>query len=245
MGVAVSSSHAVSAAPSSSGGGLLILFPCSKVRSLSQETVLHKLLQRESFPWATALHELPQRGSFPQGAVLQEQAAPAWVPHGVTSPASKTLRCGLLSPRVCSSCQEPAPAWGSSQYNSFLQASTCSGVGFIAKATDGYLLHCGPPWSAGGQPASPWSFNMSCKGKLSAPASQALPPHSLFTHLGVCRVVSPLSSLPFHRCFFFLPLLKYVITEELPQSLIGLALASIGSILEPAGTGSIRYGGRF
>jgi len=56
--------------------------------------LLHRILQCEFFPWAAAVHELPQRGSLPQGAVLQEQAAPAWVPHGVTSSASK-----------------PAPAW--------------------------------------------------------------------------------------------------------------------------------------
>jgi len=70
MGVGVSSSHAVSAAPSSSGGGLLTLCPCSSARSLSQETVLHELLQCGSLPW---------------GAVLQEQAAPAWALHGVTA----------------------------------------------------------------------------------------------------------------------------------------------------------------
>jgi len=77
MGATVSSSHIVSATPSSSGGRLLTLFPCSSARSLSQETVLHNLLECESFPWAAALHELPQRGSLPWGAVLQEQAAPA------------------------------------------------------------------------------------------------------------------------------------------------------------------------
>jgi len=96
MGLVVSSSHVVSAAPCPSGEGLLTLFPCSSMRSLSQETALCELLQRESFPRAAALHELLQRGSLPQGAVLQEQAAPAWIPHGVTSPASK-----------------PAPVWAS------------------------------------------------------------------------------------------------------------------------------------
>ena len=44
---------------------------------------------------------------------------------------------------------------------------------------------------------------------------------------------------------FFLPLLKYVITEALPLSLIGLALASGGFILEPSGTGFITHGGSF
>jgi len=72
VGVMVSSSHIVSAAPSSSGGGLLTLFPCSSVRSLSWETVLHKLLQHEFFPWAAALHELLQCASFPQDVVLHK-----------------------------------------------------------------------------------------------------------------------------------------------------------------------------
>jgi len=109
MGVVVSSSHAGSAVPSSSGGGLLTLCPYSSVRSLSRETVLHKLLQRESFPQAAALHKLPQRGYFPRGAVLQEQAAPAWVPTGSQALPANLLQRGLLSPRVRRSWQEPAP----------------------------------------------------------------------------------------------------------------------------------------
>jgi len=157
MGVTVSSSHIVSAAPSSSGGRLLTLFLCSSLRSLSQETVLHKLLQSESFPRAAALHRLPQCGAPPRGTALQEQAAPVWVPHGVTSAASK-----------------PAPAWaplstslqvlagacssvGSPRGHSLLQASPCFSVGSLPRATGGHLLHCGPPWAAGGQPASLWS----------------------------------------------------------------------------------------
>ena len=114
MGVWVSSSHVVSAAPSSSGGGLLTLFPCSSVGSLPQETVLHKLLQCESFPQAAVLHELLQRGSLPWGAVLQEQTAPAWVPRGVTSPASKPAPAWAplsTGPWVRRSCQESALAW--------------------------------------------------------------------------------------------------------------------------------------
>jgi len=118
MGVVVSSSHVVSAAPCPSGGGLLTLCPCSSVRSLLWETVLHKILQCESFPRAAALHELPQRGSFPWGAVLQEQAAPAWVPHGVTSPARK-----------------PAPGW----------APLSTGLQVLAGACSQALLQRGAP----------------------------------------------------------------------------------------------------
>ena len=78
IGVVVSSSHVVSAAPSSSRGRLLILFPCSSMWSLPWETALQKIIQHEPFPQAAVLHKLLQHRSFPQGTVLQEQAAPAW-----------------------------------------------------------------------------------------------------------------------------------------------------------------------
>jgi len=112
MGAVVSSSHVVSAAPSSSGGGLLTLCPC------------------------------PGVGPFPRGAVLQEQAAPAWVRHGVTSPASKPA---LTWPPLSTGPQVLAGAcssMGSPRGHSLLWSSTCSGVGSL-------------PWR--GQPASPWS----------------------------------------------------------------------------------------
>jgi len=129
MGVAVSSSHVVCAAPSSSGGGLLTRFPCPNVGSLAQGTVLHAPLQCESFPWAAILHKLLQHESLPQGAVLQEQTAPAWVPHGVTSLASKPAPPSAplcMGPQVlagtCSSV-------GSPRGHRILRASTCSGIG--------------------------------------------------------------------------------------------------------------------
>jgi len=155
MRVSVNLSHVVSATPSSKGGGLLTLCPCTSVRSLSRETVLHKLLQCESFPQAAALHELTQRGSSPWGAVLQEQAAPAWVPHRVTSPASKpapTWAPLFKGPQVLAGACSSA---GSLQGHSFLQASSCSSMGSLPSATGGDLLHQGPPWTAGRQPASP------------------------------------------------------------------------------------------
>jgi len=85
-----------------------------------------------------------------------------------------------------------------------------------------------------------------CRG-TSAPAPGA-PPHFFFTDLGVCGVVSltqshsSLSTAVPQQVF---PLLKYVILEVLPPSLMGSALGSSGSVLEPAGTGSVRHGGGF
>jgi len=208
MGVTVSSPHAVSAALSSSGGGLLTLCPCSSLRSLSRETVLHKLLQHGSFPWAAALHKLPQRGSFPQGAVLQAQAAPVWVPHGVTSPASKpALAWAPLSmgPQVVTGACSSA---GSSQGHSFLQASTCSSKESLPRATGGDLLHHGPPWAAEEQPASPWSSSQAARGNsLLQHLEHLLPPPSSVTlmsaDLFLSHRLTPLSQLPFFTAVFF------------------------------------------
>jgi len=95
MGAAVGSSHNVSAAPSSSLGGLLTLFSCSSVGSLPRETVLHEFLQHESFLWAAVLHKLLQHGS----------------PMGSRVLPANLLRHGLLSPQVlpggCSSAGFP------------------------------------------------------------------------------------------------------------------------------------------
>jgi len=144
MGLTVSSSH-VSAAPSSSRGGLITLCPCSSVRSLSWETVLYKLLQRESFPFGAALHKLPHCRSLPRSAILQEQAAPVWVPHGVTSPASKpALAWAPLStgpqvlPGACSSAELPT----GSQPPSGIHPLQC-GV-----PSTGYRWISAPPWTS-------------------------------------------------------------------------------------------------
>jgi len=192
---------------------------------------------------------MDQRGSFPQDAVPQEQAVPAWVPHRVTSPASKPapawapLSMGLqVLAGACSSA-------GSPQGHSFLQASTCSSVGSLPRAVSGYLLHCGTPWAAVAQPASPWpSPRAAREGSLLRHLEHLLPPPSSLTlvsaELFLSHRLTPLFRLPFHH-ISFLPLLKYIITEALPPSLIGLGLGSGGSILEPASTDFVRHGGNF
>ena len=129
MGAAVSSLHIVCAIPSSSRGGLLTLFPCSSVRSLSQETVLHKFLQREFSPWAAALHELPQRGSLPWatgGDLLHRYppwaagAQPWWPWSSPRAVGESLLWCleyliPLLHwPWCLQSCFDSSPHWSSS-----------------------------------------------------------------------------------------------------------------------------------
>jgi len=148
-------------------------------------------------------------------------------------------------------CQQNCSSVGCPHGHSLLQASTCSGMGSLPRAPGGDLLHRGPPWTAGGQPASSWSSSRAAReGSLLQHFGHLLP---LLLHRSWClqscfsHRLTPLS-LP---CLFttevsFLPLLKYVIAEVLPPLLlIGLALASGGSILEPAGTGFTIHGGSF
>jgi len=163
MGAVVSSSHVVSAAPSSSGAEILTLCPCSSVRSLSWETVLHKLLQCESFPWAAPLHKLPQHGSLPTGCspsgtgcssmgpprghkpCQQTCSGVGSSPHGPTGPGRN-----LLQHRLPTGSQPPS-------------GITCSSVGSLPRATGGDPLHRGHPWTAGTQPASPWSSSRAAR----------------------------------------------------------------------------------
>jgi len=91
--------------------------------------------------------------------------APAWGPfhglqffmnfsnmgpsHGVQSFRNKVLQRG--SPMGPQSCQELGPVWASHR------AHPAAPAWCPPWAACGYLLHSGPPWAAGGQPASSWS----------------------------------------------------------------------------------------
>ena len=94
MDVVVSSSHIVSAAPSSSGGRLLTLFPCSILGSLPQQTVLHELVQCESFHGAEVLCKLPSVGPSHGVTSPDSKSARAWDPLS-TGPARSLLQRGL------------------------------------------------------------------------------------------------------------------------------------------------------
>jgi len=107
---------------------------------------------------------------------LQPQTVPPWVlPMGCSSSGTG---CSSMGPpqghKPCQQTCSSAPVWaplstglqvlagacssvGFPQGHSFLQASTLSGVGSLPQATGGDLLHCGPPWTTGEQPASSWS----------------------------------------------------------------------------------------
>jgi len=148
-GTAVSSSHVVSAAPSSSGGRFLTLCPCSSVRSPSRDTALHKL---------------PQRGSFPRGAVLQEQTAPAW-DH---KPCQQT--CSSMGSSLHGSAD---PARTLLQRGLRTGSQLPSGIHLLGRGvpSTGYRWRSAPPWTCmgcRGTACLTMVFITSCKGRLSA-----------------------------------------------------------------------------
>lgn len=104
------------------------------------------------------------------------------------------------------------------------------------------LFHCGPSWSAGGQPVSPWP-SLKLERNLCS-RTWRTSSTSFFNDIGVCRVVSSFLTLfsgyhlLLHNNPFFL--FKYVVTELLLLSLMDSALASHRSVLEMADIGSIR-----
>jgi len=117
----------------------------SSVRSLSQETVLHKYLQRESFPQAAALHKLPQRGSLPMECSPSGTGCSCVSPPQGHKPCQQTCssvgsslhrsadpgRCllqGGVPMGVTSSFRHPpAPVWGPFHG---MQVDICSTVDF-------------------------------------------------------------------------------------------------------------------
>jgi len=188
------------------------------------------------------------------------RTAPAWVPPTGCSP-SGTGCSSVGPPRGHKPCSKPALVWaslstgpqvlagtcssaGSPQGHRFLQASTCSGVGSLPQVQ---VEICSTVYLHGlqGHSLPHRGLHHELQGKALCSHISSTSSPSFFTDLGVCRVV-PLTSS--HSSLFtavspqsfFLPVLKYVIPE-----LMGLAWASGGSILEPAGTSSVRHGGSF
>lgn len=88
---------------------------------------------------------------FPQSTVLQEQIAPVWVPHGVTSPASKPAPPWApfsMSPQVLQgACSSVCFPWG---YSLLLGIHLLWHVG-PSQAAGGSLYPCGLPCAAGAQ----------------------------------------------------------------------------------------------
>jgi len=155
-----------------------------------------------------------------------------------SAPSSPFLMWAPLSmgpqvlPEVCFSAGFP-------RGHSLLWASTCSGVG----SSIGLRWISDPPWTS-----------MGCRGTVCLTmvfvmaAGESAPVHGgpsplpssltlVYAELFLSHRLTPRSVAVFAA--FFSP--SYVIPEVLPPSLMGWALASSGSILEPAGICFVRH----
>jgi len=174
MGVLVSSSHVVSAAPSSSQGGLLTLFLCCSMGPFHRVQFFRKRLPQCRSPvWS----QVPTANLLQHGLLSL---------HRATGAARSLLQYGLPMGSQPPLGHSSSPVWGP------------------PRAARGYLPHCGPPWTAGVQPASPWSSPWDAEKPLLQCLELLLP--LFFTNLGVCRVVSHIVSLLF--------LLQIAITQD-------------------------------
>jgi len=77
-------------------------------------------------------------------------------PRGSQALSANLLQRGLLSPWGHRSWQEPTPTWVPHGVTASFRHLPALVWG-PPRAAGGDLLHCGPPWAAGAQPASPWS----------------------------------------------------------------------------------------
>lgn len=103
---------------------LLTLYVCSSMGFFPWQSVLHNLLQHESFSLlgAAVLHKLLEHVSLPCGAVFQDHAAPAWVPLQGHKCCQKT--CSSVG-----SCLHEVSSAGFPWCHSLLWVSTCSITG--------------------------------------------------------------------------------------------------------------------
>ena len=149
---------------------------------------------------------------LPMGCSPSGKGCSSVGPHGVTSPASKPAPAWAplsTGPQVlagaCSSAVSP-------RGHSFLQVSTYSSVGSLPWGTGGYLLHRGPPWTAGvNLPHHGLHHKLQGKALCSDISSTSSP---LLLHWPWClqccfsHVISLLSLLLSHCRFFFFPFLN-------------------------------------
>lgn len=141
---------------------------------LPWETILHELLQCESFPWA-AIHEpnvpalVPSTGYSPLGTDCSSRGSP--VGSHVTCPGRRHTSAWASLSMVHRSRQVHPPAQASIGSQSPLGTHLWHG-GFPGVPSG--CLHLVPPQTTGAQPGSPQSSPMGGQG-ISAPAPGASP----------------------------------------------------------------------
>lgn len=148
--------------------------------------------------------------SSPQRRVLQKCTVPKRIPHLLSE---ALLLYGLFS-TGWSSCQDCGQAWAfyiaSFRHTPAVECSPSWAEGW-------YLLHCGPPFSAGEQLASPWAFLGTARISFSGTCSMSSSPSFSLQSTGLVHIFS-LHFFTICLPDFFLLFLRRAITEAQPSS---------------------------
>jgi len=207
MGVGVSSSHFVSTAPSSSHSSPAPVWSPFHRRQFSMNCSNVSPSQGLQF-----LTNCPRVGPFHGVQSFKNRLLQCVSPTGSQVLSASLLQRGLLSPWVHRSCQEPAPERAlQGVTDSFgLPPASVWGPPWVAGR---YLLHCGPPWAAEGQPALPWSSPQAAGEALLRPLEHLLPLLLSVTLISaeffLAHILAPLSPL------FFFPHLLNTLCQRL------------------------------
>jgi len=164
-------------------------------------------------------------------------------PTGSQALPANLIRRGLLSPQVRRSWQEPAAARAPHRVTASFRHPPALAWGPFHRLQ----WISAPPWTSVDCRVTnclTMVFIMSSRGKSLIQCLEHLLPllHLVSEELFLSYSLTSLSTAAPHQVF---PLLNCVISEALRPSLLGLDLASDGSILDPAGIGFIRHGGSF
>lgn len=167
-------------------------------------------------------------------SLLQKRTVPKRIPHLLSE---ALLLYGLFS-TGCSSYQDCGQAWA------FYTASfrhTPALAWSPSWAEGWYLLHCGPPFSAGEQLASPWSFLGTARNSFSGTCSISSSPSFSLQSRGLVHIFS-LHFFTICLQDFFLLFLRSAITEAPSSSWpMGLARTRDWSALQSTGIDSILH----
>jgi len=182
MGVTVSSSHVGSATPSSSGEDSSPSAPApvwGPTHGRQFPTNFSSMSPSHGLQFFTNCSSV---GPFHRVQSFRYRLLQCGTPKG-----SQALRENLISPRGHRSWQVSAPAQAPHGVTDSFRHPPAPVWG-PTWAAGGNLLHHGPPWAAGAQPASPQSAPQAAGEPLLWRLEHLLP--SFCTDLGGCRVVA-------------------------------------------------------
>lgn len=189
----------------------LTFFPCSSVETHPRDTVLYKLLLLGLFLQAAVLYKLCQHSCFLWGAVFRNRMFQHEASMGPQDLTEAYSITGCLCCHSFFQSNPPTSVWDPPQATRLKSAGLWTSMGSMTSKLCHHSVHYG------------------LQGNLCSSIWSSSSPSDLVSFTPLCSCC--------RAAGFYLP--KYAVTEALPTSLPGSALASSKSVLELAETGSV------